>query len=313
MKKFVLTVTLNPTLDRTILEASKTNVAPTHKNVIISAGGKGINVSRALNFFRQTNLAVGFLGGKTGQTMESLLRGEGIRSHCMTIEGQTRINSTRINTATTDIKRTIKKGPWVTRNETRQLKDHYRKLLNKASLVVLSGRNARGVPDSFYAQLIALAHKANVKSVLDTSGKALREGLKAGPFMIKLNRQEAEDVLQMELNTASKIKTAIKCFHRMDIEIVVISLGAKGAVGSYRRRMCYAQTPPLKIKNDVGCGDAFLGGFLSSYLADAPFEKAMSTAVAAGAANAGSYIPGLIDRKMFKQMIQCVKLKKIRV
>ncbi len=309
MKDLILTVTLNPALDKTILKTEK-DIPLSKEKYIFSAGGKGINVSRALDSFKHPNLAIGLLAGVTGQTVRKLLREEKIKSNFINVKGETRTNLTIISTAKKEIKRAIEIGPRVSQVDMNRFKRQFQNVLKESDCVVLAGRSANGAHDSIYAQLITLAHKTNVMTVLDTSGKALSEGIKAAPFMIKPNLMEAEEVLHTKLNSLKKVKEAINRFHQMGIKIVVISLADKGAIGSNQREIYHARTPKLSVKNDVGCGDSFLAGFLHSYCGDQSLKKAMHMGVAAGAANLNNYIPGLIDRKIFKQMIQCVKIKK---
>jgi fructose-1-phosphate kinase PfkB-like protein len=129
--------------------------------------------------------------------------------------------------------------------------------------------------------------------------------------MIKPNLAEAESVLNKRLNSLQAIVKATKYFHQKGISIVAITMGSKGAVVSNDRDIIFAKPPRIKRKNPVGCGDAFIAGFLYAYSNSIRFATSVKSAVACGAANAISITPGSISRRQLQKTLSRVRLERL--
>lgn len=312
MKKYVLTVTLNPAIDKMVsFENITSGEIFDPKRKITSAGGKGLNISRTLKNLKNNTFAMGIAGGKAGQHIRQLLKKEGIRSNFVYVNQETRTNVTILNTKTNDQKRIMGPGPKVRSKDITRFKQRYKAYLKKSCVVVLAGRNALGASDHLYAQLIRLADRYRIPCVLDTSGDALKCGLKARPLIINPNLQEAQSVFGGDLDTIAKIKKCIHQFHNLGISIIFITLGSDGAICSDGKEIWHCQPPKIKMVNDVGCGDAFLGGFVHAYLKNKPFKEALRFAAACGTANCLEATPGLISQKNVLQLFKRIRLKKL--
>ncbi len=312
MSKFILTVTLNPAIDKTVFVsgfASGKDFRET--SLFMSAGGKGINVSRVLGRLGQPAIATGFLGGSNGAYIKDKLFREKIRQDFLAIQGQTRISLTVINPDTSVITRVLERGPVVSRKEIKLFCLKFKKLLSSCKCVILSGRNIPGVPDEFYAHLITLAKKNGIFTLLDTSGQAYLSGLKACPDMIKPNLKEAEYVLKTKLISDKSIKKALLKFRAKGIGIVALTMGSKGAFIYNGKQMFRGKSAVLKRKSPVGCGDAFNAGFMSSYFNKQPLDMCLRQAISCGSANALSINPGFIKRRDIKQIHDKVKIHKV--
>ena len=283
MRGHVLTVTLNPAIDKTI-RGKKTS---------LSAGGKGINVSRALNIFGIKNTATGIIGGKAGDNIIFRLKKEKIINDFFRIKKETRTNLTVIGPGSGRISRKIEKGPEVTAPEFAGFKKKFRSLLKGCRFVVFSGANANGLPDSAYAELIKIAEGKGIKAALDTRDAPLAQGLKARPFLVKPNLEEAERAKGRGAN------------------ITLLTLGPGGAIAFGGKKLIFAKPPRLKAVNDVGCGDAFLAGFIAYYLKEKNFTDCIRAATAAGAANALSMGPGAFKKRDFEKVMKKVKIEAV--
>ncbi|MFA5335599.1 MAG: hexose kinase [Candidatus Omnitrophota bacterium] len=275
----VLTITLNPAVDKTVRGA----------RAKLSAGGKGINVSRALKALGVGSVATGFAGGDTGKFIRSALKKERIESRFMEIRGSTRTNLTHIRPGGKAARR-IEKGPVISAAEFKQFKKIFTGLLRGRKYAVFSGANANGLPASAYRELISIAKKNGVKAVLDTRDAALAEGLKAKPDIVKPNIKEARYICG---------KDPLRCFLAKGARTVLLTMGAAGATASDGRHTVFARPPKIRAANDVGCGDAFLAGFIAYRLKGKSFTESVRAASAAGAANAASLVPGALNKKDF--------------
>lgn len=297
MRKYILTVTLNPAVDKTakVRNFSLAKEFRT-KDIYLSAGGKGINVSQVLKKLEIKTKATGFQGGMAGGFIIDQLNKEGIRNDFIKVDGETRTSLTVLDPETKKITRILELGPQISPAEFRRFKKKFAVLLNQSCCAVFSGRNAFGLPDSAYAQLIKMAKKKRVITVLDTSGPALKEGLKAKPFLIKPNEEETKEVLNIDVQSIQDVKRSIEHFHRWGIPLVIISRGAKGAVFSNGREQWMAVPPRIKFQNPVGCGDALIAGFLAAFLRGRDLKGWAQEAIAVSAANALSINPGSIRK-----------------
>ena len=312
MKRIILTVTLNPAIDKTVyVDDFSIGKDFRESSLYESAGGKGINVARTLRYLGIPCIATGFLGGSSGLYIKQELDREKIKCDFTEIKGNSRTSLTVIDPKNNKITRILERGPVVSAKERTQFKRDFVRLLKFCDFVTLSGRIIPGINDAYYAQLITIAQKSGVRVVFDTSGSALSLGLKKMPFMIKPNLGEAESALNTRLQSLSSIIKAIKSFHQKRIPIVAITMGSKGAVVSNGQDIVLARPPKIKRKNPVGCGDAFIAGFLYAYSNSIRFATAVKSAVACGAANAISITPGLISRKQLQKTLPRVSLKNL--
>ncbi|MBI5416046.1 MAG: 1-phosphofructokinase family hexose kinase [Candidatus Omnitrophica bacterium] len=297
MSKHVLTVTLNPALDITMtvpgLQSGRISGGVVQT---VSAGGKGINVARALRLLGVPVFAAGIAAGETGERLKQLLTRERMPYGLFMTRGLTRINWTMIDPRDESRTRVLGPGPRLTLKEVRRFEPAYRRWLRDSSMVVLAGRNACHASDGLYARLAGMAKKRNVPVVVDTGGRPLLSALKTGPFMIKPNLEEASEVYGRRIESLAQIQKAVKWFHHFGIAIVVLSMGNRGAVGSNGKEVWYIEPPRVPLKNDVGCGDALLAGFIHALRRGDSFRDALRRAVAAGTANVMSPTPGSIRR-----------------
>ncbi|MFA6356514.1 MAG: hexose kinase [Candidatus Omnitrophota bacterium] len=284
----VLTITLNPAVDKTVKGA----------RAKLSAGGKGINVSRALKALGVGSVATGFAGGDTGKFIRSALKKERIESRFMEIRGSTRTNLTYIRPGGKAARR-IEKGPVISAAEFRQFKKIFTGLLRGRKYAVFSGANANGLPASAYRELISIAKKNGVKAVLDTRDAALKEGLKAKPDIVKPNVDEAQYIYGKRPVSVIGIKAALKCFRAKGAGTALLTLGASGAAASDGKHAIFVRPPKVRAANDVGCGDAFLAGFIAYRLKGKDLGESVRAASAAGTASAAGLVPGSFNKKDF--------------
>lgn len=312
MKKYILTVTLNPALDRVLLCASARQrdlKQPLKESV--SAGGKGINVARTLQAFNVNVLSTGLLGGVNGERLCWLLNTEKLGTNFSMIGKQTRENLTYVTAQGRIIKRCVRQGPRTSQEETNQFVTLYKKLLKGATHVVLSGRKAHAAPDDIYAQLINLAHKKNVATFLDTHSKPLHQAIKARPDFIKPNLKEFESIVQKRITSIRMLKDHIYRLHDKGIKNILVSLDKHGCVGSDTKEMWHVKPAKTRIYNDVGCGDAFVGGFLYGLVTKRPFGVALQMATASGTANGVNITPGLTEKKIALQYLKNLTVEKL--
>jgi len=194
----IYTVTLNPTLDRTIhfprLAVGELNRATSTRTDL---SGKGINVSIALRLYGIDSVITGFCAGATGRILVEGLRDGGYACDFVVVDGETRSNITVIDDACGVTTKLNEPGPTITPDDLRTFEARLMANVAKGDLCVFSGNLPPGAPTDTYARLISALKSHGVLTVLDTSGDALAVGCSAGPDFLKPNLVEAVELVSM--------------------------------------------------------------------------------------------------------------------
>jgi tagatose 6-phosphate kinase len=323
----IVTVTLNPALDLTYAVDA---LVPhgTHRVATVTErpGGKGLNVARVLHALGEPVLATGLLGGATGDRVAALLTAEGVRSGFVRIGGETRRTVAVVDRA--DATGFWEPGPTVTPDEWSLFVAEFRELLGPATAVALSGSLPQGVPIDAYASLIALASAANVPTVLDTSGPALRAGLLAGPSVAKPNADELAALLHAVAtpgaaapnvaipnvafpNVMSPNVTAghgrrpgplglAEAVRSVAAGPVVVSRGVAGllAVAGEEVWECAPHAPV--DGNPTGAGDACVAALARGLRDRTPWPDLLPDAIALSAAAVATPVAGAFDPEVYR-------------
>ncbi|MBZ0166378.1 MAG: 1-phosphofructokinase family hexose kinase [Candidatus Omnitrophica bacterium] len=309
-RKYVLTVTLNTTID-TMMDFHQRSGNLRIQNETSVAGGKGVNVSRCLQFLSCPNYATGVVGGTTGRRIKQLLRVEKLRHRFYHNRSESRHNLILCVPDLKTANRIFGQTPAITAGDYGEFYKMYGQLIARACLIVLSGSVLRGLPATVYAQLIRRARQRGIPVVLDASGPALREGLKARPQYIKPNRTEIQQATGITVRSLSDAVRAAASFRRMHIENIFLSLGESGAIGCNHNELWYAKAPKVTVRNTVGCGDAFVAAMCVAILQNKSLRQTLGLAVAAGSVNAGNIVPGRVNPAAVQQVFKQIKQKRI--
>lgn len=262
----IATVTLNPAVDKTMTGAALLpGQVNRMKSVRLYAGGKGVNVTKLLCQLEEPVTALGFVGGFTGSFIEEDLRKRGVDCRFTRTQQTTR---TTLNILSEDgyVTEILEPGDAVGEEEREDFLLSYRLFADKCDLIVLSGSLPQGVPADFYAVLTKIAKEQGCRVILDTSGEALAEGIKAGPDLIKPNVRELEYIMGRPLRDVREIAEAAVELQEAGVSCVVVSRGKRGLLsvtgeesesGAERpaRRIVTVSVPDVPVVNTVGSGD----------------------------------------------------------
>lgn len=291
----IATVTLNPAVDQTVrvdhFHPSSVNYA---QSMQFEAGGKGINVASFLADAGFTPTVTGFLGQENADIFERFFASKHIEDRFVRIPGRTRIGVKIVDEAnqqTTDINMP---GLPPTEETIHRLYETIEELAPACDWFVLSGTLPPGVPSATYATLIAKLKESGKQVVLDTSRDALHEGVQASPTIIKPNVDELRQLTGQTLVDDAALEEA--AHHLLDggIELVVISMGERGAMFVDSANTLLAVPPAIMVKSTVGAGDAMVAGLLVAYShgLDLPDCARLATAFSLGAiTRSGSRLP----------------------
>lgn len=278
----IYTLTLNPALDRelsvaeftfdTVLRAASSRVDP---------GGKGFNVSRALAGLGSSSIALGFVGGATGEALAAELQRAGIETRFVMIAGETRTNTSIVSEDRSHYLKVNEAGPPISQAEQDALLQQCRDLARAGDWWVLGGSLPPGVSPDFYARIIEVLNSTRVFTLLDTSGEPLRLGCLQGPTLIKPNQIEASELtgIDFSMDTALSILAKI---HQMGVQTVVISLGKDGALLSDGSTAWFGAAPSIKEQNPIGAGDSLVAGLVWALGKGLSKPEALAWSIACG-------------------------------
>jgi tagatose 6-phosphate kinase len=287
--QLIVTVTMNAAIDRT-LTVPNFQRGQRHRAThgLTLAGGKGINIARALKRLGAPVVATGLAGGKTGTRIVEELTAEAILNDFVRIEDESRTSTAIVDPTGGSYTEVNEWGPHVEPEELEILLEKLVYLSRGAEYVVFAGSLPRGVDDGFYAEAIRDLNRRGVLTVLDSDGEPLRLGTQAEPFLVSPNEREAESLVGQEFQTDEDFLEGLDAIAEHGARNVLITSdsGCWGLLRSEREPHRYrAVAPRLDPVSAVGSGDALLAAFVAARLERRSDEEALKAAVATGAAS----------------------------
>lgn len=277
----IATVTLNPAIDQTVsVDDFQAGTVNRSRAMRFDAGGKGVNVASFLADYGMEVVVTGFLGEENADIFERHFARKKIEDRFIRVPGETRVNikiTDEHNQETTDLN-TPGQAPG--KYAVNRLCEQVEALAEACDCFVLSGNLPPGLSSDFYAKLIKSLKKKNRSCVLDTSGEALAEGVKAGPRMIKPNIDELGQLVRRQLDGLSDVHKAAHSLINQDVELVVVSMGGDGALFISKEDAFVALPPSVTLKSTVGAGDAMVAGLVAGLAKKLSLEECARLATA---------------------------------
>lgn len=282
----IYTLTLAPSLDY-VMECENIQIGAINRSRSEDyyPGGKGINVSIVLKNLGMESIAIGFLGGFTGDYIMASLDNMHIKHRFVKVNGNSRINvkiKGNIETAINGI------GPRVSA-------DYYGDLLlilnglKEDDFLILSGSVIKDFSDDIYEKIMIFLKNRGVRIIVDTYGAALSACLRAKPFLVKPNLLELEDLFQVKLDSLTKVEQYGKKLIDLGAENAIVSLGDEGAIYVDKsKEVTFLEAFSGTVKNTVGAGDAMVAGFVYNFSQSNSFQEAFKFSMACGGAAAFS-------------------------
>jgi len=286
----ILTVTLNAAIDRTVavpnFRLGRRHRAVESRTV---AGGKGINVARALRLLGRPVIAAGFAGGPTGNRVLEQLRSEAILNE---------------------------RGPAVSPEEVERLVERLRYLAEGAKLCVIAGTLPPGAAADLYARLIEDLRERGVTTILDAEGEPMLAGLRAGASVVTPNEREAEELVGKEFGDRDDFVHGLSELVRLGAGEAAITRpdGCVAVVGEGPgRRVLEVRTKPLDPVSSVGSGDAFLAGYAAALYDGREPADCLAYGVACGAESTQHFGAGTVDRRRVERLLAEVEVHDLEV
>jgi 1-phosphofructokinase len=283
----IYTVTLNPSLDRTLhFERVTPGVVNRATATRLDLSGKGVNVSLALRELGVPTVMTGFCAGAFGRILVEGLEAQGRPCAFVPVAGETRSNITVIEAVTGVGTKLNEPGPTVTLDDLTRFQRHLLALAQAGDMCVFCGSLPPGAPDDAYGQLICAVRAVGAIAVLDTSGPALAAGCAAAPDLIKPNVVEAEGLTGLSLSSEASWAEGVAAMRALGPRRVLLTLGAQGALWCDEDGLWLAEPPPIHELSNIGAGDAALAGTLHAWQQGLSGDQIARWAVAVGTAKA---------------------------
>jgi 1-phosphofructokinase len=280
----IITVTMNPAIDKTVdLEHMVQGGLNRVKNVIIDAGGKGINVSKTIKELGGETIATGFVGGSGGMLIKKVLLDLGIQSDFVEIKNEVRTNL-KVVESDGNVTEFNEPGPQVAQEELEALTQKLLSYANEEALFVLAGSIPNGISKSIYQTLTYKLKEKGAKVFVDADGELFIQSLEAGPDIIKPNRHELEEYYHRDYRVdETELIDMGQSLLEKGIGMIAISLGQMGALFITKDKVL--RCPGLKVEahSTVGAGDAMVAALSFSYHQGFPLEECAKLGIATSA------------------------------
>lgn len=302
----IVTLTINPSLDKS---THFKGLVPEQKirceKPRYDAGGGGINVSKAITKLGGNSICVFTSGGSSGEMLVELIQKEGIDTVVLKTKNWTRENFIAFDMSTKAQYRFGFPGNEITNDEQNKIIKIIKEL--KSDYLVISGSLNQGLTPNFYQKITKIAKASGKKVIVDTSGEALHKVLESGVYLIKPNIGELAKLIGVERLEFSEVEKAAKAIiDKGNSDIIVVSLGAEGAILVSKKETHFVKAPKVEKKSTVGAGDSMVGGMVWALSQNKTLKEALQFSVCCGTAatmNEGTQLFKVEDAmKLFDEM-----------
>lgn len=307
----IITVTLNAAIDNT-LSVPHFRLGARHRAVDkrAAAGGKGINVARALKCLGQPVIATGFAGGVTGTRIIEYLTGESVLNDFVRIGEESRTSTVLIDPTTGEQTEINEHGPRVTEAELELFREKLMYLAPGADICVIAGSMPRGIPQGFYGELVAGLRSHGVTTLVDAEGDVMLSAMRAEPDVIAPNLLETEELVGREFSGEEDFAFAPVELRSLGARDAVVTTndGCWAVLEDHPDRSLHLRAPELDPITTVGSGDALVAGLVSARYIGLGGEDALRYAVACGAESTQHFGAGTLDRAAVDELVDRVEV-----
>jgi len=310
--KKILTLTLNSCIDH-ILTVNR--VALHNKNILTGKqcfyGGKGINAAFTLGKLGIQATAAGLIGAQDLIGLTKKLSVVGVHSAFVPINDATRSAYKIMETAINRDTEFNQASTQIHQKDLDKLETLINKLLNMHQWLAFCGSIPVGISPGFYASWIEKCKLLGIITCLDTSGQALKQGVRAAPDILRINRFELGELLALEITSNHEVIDAIKTLQKTGVGKVIVSMGAEGTAGYDGENMWRVHIPQVEIHASTGAGDTMTAGLIASLSQGKSFAESLRFSSALATASTQKMEPGDFDRENFEDILQKTILQEI--
>ncbi|MBF4692565.1 1-phosphofructokinase [Fusibacter ferrireducens] len=308
----ILTVTLNPAIDRTIeienLEVDKVNrTLKVRKDI----GGKGINVSKTILAMGGDSLATIIVGGPNGDFILKEAQQMGLKTKVILNKGNTRENIKIVdvvNKTYTDIN---EPGPDADEAVEEEILSFIGSTLSENDFLVLSGSSLKGLSDDIFNKMVEKANQVGAYTMVDVEGEKLRTVIESKPSLIKPNIHELEALFNTSITRIEEVVSYAQKLIEKGLQTVVVSMGEKGLLWIDENTVYLGEALKVDVKSTVGAGDAIVAGLAKSLNEKRNVEETLRVAISAASCvieTEGSKTGNMASLNTYISKVDIVKL-----
>ena len=311
----ILTVTMNPAIDKILIlngfEIHKLHRLDEDEISMTVPGGKGVNIALALKILGNEVVATGFAGGYEGHMLCDQLRQRGVTTSFIFSEESTRTNTSILDLKNETLTEINDFGQNIPADDLEFFLENFKRLLNRAEIVVIAGSIPRGVPEDIYKTMMEMTKNHNVKVIVHSSSDYLEPIVETSPFLINPDMRSSHvlfgkpvDGIEQFLEAGQEILQRFK-----DTEFVIFTHRIENIVAVTREKSYILRPENLKIVSMLGYGDAYLSGFIHGYVQNLPTREVLEYASAAGLANVESLLKVTTDVNKINDNLTRIKVE----
>jgi 6-phosphofructokinase 2 len=304
----IITITFSPSIDKSAsVPAMQSNIKMRCSAANTEPGGGGINVARVIKRLGGDVKAIFPSGGYTGMFFNHLLENEEVPFVSIQTKNETKENFVILDEST---KKEYRFGMPSNELFEEEWKACLKSIENHKNVdfIIASGSLPSGIPVDIYAQLSKIAKTSNAKFIVDTSGEALKNAVDDGVYLLKPNIEELGILLDIKDLKIQNIEVAARdLIHKNNIEIVVVSLGANGAMLVTKDEAFTIKPPKVKVKSTIGAGDSMVAGIVFGLSNNLSLLECLQYGIACGTATTMNLGSELCDKKEVDKLLKIIK------
>jgi 1-phosphofructokinase family hexose kinase len=304
----------NLTIDRTLsIEELRPGEVLRFDRVVVTPGGKGLNVARAARALGHPALLLSFVPGHTGRAGAALIAEEGVELAAVACDGELRSTAVVLERSgrTTVFN---EPGPAIDAEDWDRYERELRARLGTHRVLVCSGSVPPGSPGDAYGRLTGLAAEGGLTSVVDASGATLSLALRAGADVVVPNLGEAEEVLGLgggggqavdaAADAQPRALSAAAALVERGARAAVVTAGAAGAaVAAAGASAEWVAAPTIhELRNPIGAGDVLTSALAAALERGEPVLAAARAGVATAAASVESPPAGELEPRRAREL-----------
>lgn len=310
MRRNILSVTLNPSIDVTLwtdgLDFDATNRVLKETREV---GGKGINVSRVVHSFGLNNLCLAVAGKDNSREFADFLEEDGLHYELLRIDGAVRENLTlRFEENTLKLNR---KGPFLSAMMIGALMALITSRMAPGDIVIFAGSLPENVSVRDYVELIIAVKQAGALIVIDSDDLSLEDYCRISPWLIKPNIHEFRRIVEVEGDSLTDVAKAARLLQSRGVEHVLVSMGADGLLCAHADGLVHASSPAVEVKSTVGAGDSALAGFMVGFVKELGVEECVRLAAACGTACAMQEGTAVATREVAFELLDRMQVERL--
>lgn len=312
----IVTVSPNPALDRVrVTRGFQPGKQSRALFEFFQPGGSGVHVTSVIQSLGGESMALGLLGGHTGELWKAEANRRGLAYDMIPIPNETRESFCLIDLDQGSVVEDVIEGPIITPDLKDEFLHRIESYLTKAELLILSGSLPPGLPVDIYADMIELARQHRVQTLADIHSEPLLKALSFAPWMIKPNLSEFHKLIGRTTTNLDELSRASRDLCR-DIGIVLaLSMSEAGLLLTTSEGQWLLTPPPIKMhlpdgrgQNVIGCGDALVGALAYEYCRSGDLVTAAALGLAAAHFNLGTFGVPEIDAQQVHELAKDVQI-----